>query len=107
MTTADELLGRLTGLGRDELAKVLAHRPDVLQEPWPRRLDVVAARLAAPESVDEALLGLPLPHAQVLRALQLCYATRRRHRPAARRRTRRDRVLCGRIGRPCAGVARG
>jgi hypothetical protein len=83
MTTADELLGRLTGLGRDELAKVLAHRPDVLQEPWPRRLDVVAARLAAPESVDEALLGLPLPHAQVLRALQLCYATGPRPAPVA------------------------
>ncbi|MBE1499499.1 hypothetical protein H4696_006599 [Amycolatopsis lexingtonensis] len=76
MTTAEELLGRLVGLDRDELAKVLAHRPDVLAEPWPRRLDVVAARLASLESVDEALLGLSLPQAQVLRAVQLCDALR-------------------------------
>ncbi|WP_290056659.1 helicase-associated domain-containing protein [Amycolatopsis solani] len=76
MTTAEELLGRLAGLDRDALAKVLAHRPDVLAEPWPRRLDVVAARLAAPESVDEVLLGLPMPLAQVLRAVQLCDALR-------------------------------
>ncbi|NBH05321.1 hypothetical protein GTY80_18960, partial [Amycolatopsis sp. SID8362] len=74
MTTAEELLGRLVGLDRDGLAKVLAHRPDVLAEPWPRRLDVVAARLASPESVDEALLGLSMPQAQVLRAVQLCDA---------------------------------
>ncbi len=74
MTTAEELLGRLAGLDRDGLAKVLAHRPDVLAEPWPRRLDVVAARLASPESVDEVLLGLSLPLTQVLRAVQLCDA---------------------------------
>jgi len=57
MTTADELLGRLASLDKETLAKVLAHRPDVLQEPWPRRLDVVAARLASAGSVDAALLG--------------------------------------------------
>ncbi|WP_328446424.1 helicase-associated domain-containing protein [Amycolatopsis sp. NBC_00438] len=74
MTTADGLLGRLAGLDRQRLATVLAHRPDVLGEPWPRRLDVVAARLATAASVNEALLGLPTPHAQVVRALQLCYA---------------------------------
>ena len=38
MTTADDLLGRLAGLDEDALAKVLAHRPDVLREPWPRWL---------------------------------------------------------------------
>jgi hypothetical protein len=81
MTTADELLGRLAGLDRDALAKVLANRPDVLQEPWPRRLDVVAARLAAAESVDAALLGLPMPLVQVVRAVQLCYALGRRPAP--------------------------
>jgi XPB/Ssl2-like helicase family protein len=74
MTTADELLGRLAGLDRERLAKVLTHRPDVLQEPWPRRLDVVAARLASPESVNEALLGLSMPQAQVVIAVQLCHA---------------------------------
>lgn len=83
MTTADELLGRLAGLDTDALAKVLAHRPDVLDEPWPRRLDVVAARLASAESVDAALLALPLPLVQVLRAVQLCYAIGRRPAPAA------------------------
>ncbi|GHG05351.1 MULTISPECIES: helicase-associated domain-containing protein [Amycolatopsis] len=81
MTTADELLGRLAALDKDALAKVLAHRPDVLDEPWPRRLDVVAARLAAPESIDAALLRLPMPLVQVLRAVQLCYALGRRPAP--------------------------
>ncbi|WP_103355103.1 helicase-associated domain-containing protein [Amycolatopsis sp. CA-128772] len=74
MTTADELLGRLRSLDEDALAKVLAHRPDVLEEPWPRRLDVVAARLASAGSVDAALLALPTPPAQVIRAVQVCYA---------------------------------
>jgi hypothetical protein len=83
MTTADELLGRLAGLDRERLAKVLTHRPDVLEEPWPRRLDVVAARLASPESVNEALLGLSMPQAQVLRAVQLCHALGRRPAPVA------------------------
>lgn len=81
MTTADEVLGRLAGLDRDALAKVLAHRPDVLQEPWPRRLDVVAARLAAAGSVDASLLGLPLPLVQVVRAVQLLYALGTRPAP--------------------------
>lgn len=74
MTTADELLGRLAALDREGLANVLAHRPDVLREPWPRRLDVVAARLASADSVNEALLALTLPQLQVLRACQLCHA---------------------------------
>ncbi|WP_328645642.1 helicase-associated domain-containing protein [Amycolatopsis sp. NBC_00348] len=74
MTTADGLLGRLAGLDRGRLATVLAHRPDVLGEPWPRRLDVVAARLGTAASLNEALIGLPTPHAQVVRALQLCHA---------------------------------
>src|SRR5438552_8222364 len=81
MTTADELLGRLTRLDREGLAKVLANRPDVLDEPWPRRLDVVAARLTSPESLNEALLRLPTPLVQVLRAVQLCYALGRRPAP--------------------------
>ncbi|ADJ41994.1 hypothetical protein AMES_0166 [Amycolatopsis mediterranei S699] len=83
MTTADELLGRLAGLDTAALAKVLAHRPDVLQDPWPRRLDVVAARLAAAESIDAALLGLPTPLVQVMRAVQLCYALGQRPAPVA------------------------
>lgn len=83
MTTADELLGRLAELDRDGLAKLLAHRPDVLREPWPRRLDVVAARLAAPHSVNEALLGLTLPLVQVVRAVQLCHARGQRPVPVA------------------------
>ncbi|WP_410637889.1 helicase-associated domain-containing protein [Amycolatopsis sp. lyj-346] len=81
MTTADELLGRLAGLDKDDLAKVLAHRPDVLAEPWPRRLDVVAARLASPGSVDAALLALPTPLVQVVRAVQLCHALGQRPAP--------------------------
>src|SRR5438067_1868418 len=81
MTTADELLGRLAVLGREGLAKVLAHRPDVLQEPWPRRLDVVAARLASAQSVNDAVLGLSSPQVQVVRAIQLCHALGRRPTP--------------------------
>ncbi|MGW5741060.1 helicase-associated domain-containing protein [Amycolatopsis sp. NPDC003861] len=83
MTTDGELLGRLTGLDQDALAKVLAHRPDVLAEPWPRRLDVVAARLASAGSVDAALLGLPMPLVQVLRAVQLWCALGQRPVPVA------------------------
>ncbi|MCR6486326.1 helicase-associated domain-containing protein [Amycolatopsis sp. OK19-0408] len=84
MTTADELLGRLAALDRDGLANVLAHRPDVLREPWPRRLDVVAARLASAASVNEALLALPRPHLQVLRAFQLGHAITREPVPVDR-----------------------
>ncbi|MEV4051323.1 helicase-associated domain-containing protein [Amycolatopsis sp. NPDC049688] len=83
MTTADELLGRLAGLDRDALAKILTHRPDVLEEPWPRRLDVVAARLASAGSLDAALLALPTPLMQVLRAVQLCHALGQRPAPVA------------------------
>ncbi|MGK3199804.1 helicase-associated domain-containing protein [Amycolatopsis sp. MEPSY49] len=83
MTTADDLLGRLAALDRDALAKILAHRPDVLHEPWPRRLDVVAARLASAESLDEAVLGLSLPLVQVLRAVQLCHTLGLRPTPVA------------------------
>ncbi|SEF30397.1 Helicase conserved C-terminal domain-containing protein [Amycolatopsis pretoriensis] len=83
MTTADELLGRLAALDRDGLAKVLTHRPDVLREPWPRRLDVVAARLASAESLDEAVLGLSAPQIQVLGAVQLCHALGLRPTPLA------------------------
>jgi hypothetical protein len=83
VTTADGLVGRLAGLGREGLATVLAHRPDVLGEPWPRRLDVVAARLSTGASVNTAVLGLPTPHVQVLRALQLCYALGSRPAPLA------------------------
>ncbi|WP_284749976.1 helicase-associated domain-containing protein [Amycolatopsis sp. RTGN1] len=81
MTTADEWLGRLAALDREELAKLLTHRPDVLQEPWPRRLDVVAARLASAESVNEAVLGLSLPQVQVVGAVQLCHALGQRPTP--------------------------
>ncbi|WP_410587315.1 helicase-associated domain-containing protein [Amycolatopsis sp. lyj-23] len=81
MTTADELLGRLASLDQTALAKVLAHRPDVLEDPWPRRLDVVAARLGAAESIDAVLLRLPTPLVQVMRAVQLCYAVGRRPAP--------------------------
>jgi hypothetical protein len=83
MTTADGLLGRLAGLDRQGLATVLSHRPDVLEEPWPRRLDVVAARLASPASVNEAVLGLPTPLVQVVRALQLGHALDLRPTPVA------------------------
>ncbi|MEV6827751.1 helicase-associated domain-containing protein [Amycolatopsis sp. NPDC051102] len=81
MTTADELLGRLAGLDEHALAKILAHRPDVLEDPWPRRLDVVAARLASAGSLDAALLALPTPLLQVLRAVQLCHALGRQPAP--------------------------
>lgn len=81
MTT--DLLGRLANLDREELAKVLAHRPDVLEEPWPRRLDDLAARLGSARSLDEALLRLSLPQVQVLRAVQLCHALGRRPTPVA------------------------
>jgi hypothetical protein len=81
MTTADELLRRLAALDREELARLLTHRPDVLEEPWPRRLDVVAARLASAESVNDAVLGLSLPQVQVLSAVQLCYALGQRPTP--------------------------
>lgn len=81
MTTADELRGRLAALDREALAKVLAHRPDVLHEPWPRRLDVVAARLSSAQSVNDAVLGLSLPQVQIVGTVQLCHALGQRPTP--------------------------
>ena len=72
MQNSDGLLRRLAGLDRHQLAKVLANRSDALAPPWPRRLDELAARLSSHLSLAEAAQALSTPHAQVLRAIQLC-----------------------------------
>jgi hypothetical protein len=70
----DVLFDRLTGLDEGGLATVLANRPDVLDPPWPRRLEDVARRLSDPESIVLAVRGLTKPGFQVLRAIRVADA---------------------------------
>ncbi|MEC3977953.1 helicase-associated domain-containing protein [Amycolatopsis sp. H20-H5] len=70
----DELFDWLTGLDEKQLAALLAKRPDVLGEPWPRRLSAVADRLASARSMIDATRSAATPEVQVLRAVQLCLA---------------------------------
>ncbi|MEU8274570.1 helicase-associated domain-containing protein [Microbispora bryophytorum] len=64
----DHLIGWLTGLDEDRLARVLANRPDAIAAPWPRRLDALAQRLTDTFAVMEVMRGLPLPPLELLQA---------------------------------------
>jgi hypothetical protein len=70
----NDLLTWLASLDKDELAGILARRADVLEPPWPRRLDDLTRRLNSQLSTVLALREVPLPGLQVLRAVQLCSA---------------------------------
>lgn len=69
LTGAVTLLDHLRGLDADGLADLLRARPDVLWLPEPRGLRELAQRLAETDGVAAALLGLPLPAAQLCEAL--------------------------------------
>ncbi|GII55337.1 hypothetical protein Pth03_37260 [Planotetraspora thailandica] len=64
----DHLIGWLTALDEDRLARVLANRPDALAAPWPRRLDALAQRLTDGFALTEVMRGLPLPPLEILQA---------------------------------------
>ncbi|MFE0022129.1 helicase-associated domain-containing protein [Amycolatopsis sp. NPDC059021] len=72
--STDGLLGWLARLDEKQLATVLQHRADTLLPPWPRRLDVLAARLSSNTSMSKAIEPLPAPYVQALHAVQLCFA---------------------------------
>ncbi len=65
----DHLLGWLTTLDEERLTRVLAHRPDSIAAPWPRRLDTLAERLIDNAAVMEVMRSLPLPPLEILQAL--------------------------------------
>ena len=67
---ASPLVGWLAGRTADELAGVLARRPDVLGPPTPADLADLATRLQSRGSVATALAGLPRPAIQVIEAVQ-------------------------------------
>lgn len=64
----DHLIGWLTTLDEDRLARVLANRPDAIAAPWPRRIDALAQRLASNFAVMDVMRGLPLPPLEILQA---------------------------------------
>jgi hypothetical protein len=64
----DHLIGWLTTLDEDRLARVLANRPDAIAAPWPRRMDTLAERLTDNLAVMEVMRGLPLPPLELLQA---------------------------------------
>ncbi|MEZ0075857.1 helicase-associated domain-containing protein [Planotetraspora sp. GP83] len=64
----DHLIGWLTTLDEDRLARVLANRPDAIAAPWPRRLDALAQRLGNSFAIMEVMRGLPLPPLELLQA---------------------------------------
>jgi hypothetical protein len=64
----DHLIGWLTTLDEDKLARVLANRPDAIAAPWPRRLDALAERLTDDFAVMRVMRGLPLPPLELLQA---------------------------------------
>jgi hypothetical protein len=60
----------LAGLGRAELARVLANRPDVLHAPQPRNLTELGQRLGdSADSLVAVLRLLPVPGVQVVEAV--------------------------------------
>src|SRR2546421_2827144 len=74
-TELDEvLLDPLVGLDEESLTRVLGNRADVLDPPWPRRLEDVARRMAGPDSVELAMRGLTRPGFQLLRAIRFVVA---------------------------------
>jgi hypothetical protein len=52
----------------DELARILAHRPEAVGPPWPRHLRALAIRLADPAATTAVIRRLHAPAVQVLRA---------------------------------------
>lgn len=64
----DQLVGWLTTLDEDRLARVLANRRDAIVAPWPRRMDALAVRLTDDFAVMEVMRGLPLPPLELLQA---------------------------------------
>ncbi|ETK36070.1 helicase-associated domain-containing protein [Microbispora sp. ATCC PTA-5024] len=64
----DHLIGWLTTLDEDRLARVLANRPDAIAAPWPRRLDALAERLIDDFAVMQVMRALPLPPLELLQA---------------------------------------
>jgi hypothetical protein len=70
----EELLTWLSGLDKEQLAKILTKRPDTLTAPWPRRLSELAVRLSANDSVASATRQLTAPGRQILCAVQMCGA---------------------------------
>ena len=68
------LLDHLAGMDEESLARVLGHRAEVLDPPWPRRLEDVARRMAEPDSVELAMRGLTRAGFQLLRAIRLIVA---------------------------------
>lgn len=70
-TTESALLEWLKSRTEQELARVLSNRLDVLEPPWPRRLDDLAQSLSDHESTLVATYHIPLPANQVLAMLQL------------------------------------
>ncbi|WP_182877193.1 helicase-associated domain-containing protein [Microbispora sp. H10670] len=64
----DHIIGWLTSLDEDRLARVLANRPDAIAPPWPRRMDALAHRLTDTFAVMEVMRGLPLPPLELLQA---------------------------------------
>ncbi|MFC0861172.1 helicase-associated domain-containing protein [Sphaerimonospora cavernae] len=64
----DQLVGWLSALDEDRLARVLANRQDAIAAPWPRRLDALAVRLTDDLAVMEVMRGLPLPPLELLQA---------------------------------------
>ncbi|MGH3389137.1 MAG: helicase-associated domain-containing protein [Actinomadura sp.] len=59
----------LAGLGPEELAGLLAARPDATAEPLPATLGELAQRLSLPHGVFGALAGASLPQLQLLEVL--------------------------------------
>ncbi|SDG20859.1 Helicase conserved C-terminal domain-containing protein [Sinosporangium album] len=64
----DHLLGWLNTLDEERLARVLAHRPDALAPPWPRRMNTLAQRLGNGFAVSRAMFALPLPCLEIVEA---------------------------------------
>lgn len=64
----DQLVGWLTTLDEDRLARILANRRDAIVAPWPRRMDALAVRLTDDLAVMEVMRRLPLPPLELLQA---------------------------------------
>ena len=69
VTHEPNLTDWLVGRSADQLADVLANRPDVCWGAPVRGLDDLAARLTRPASVAEAMTRLPLPAIELLQTL--------------------------------------
>ncbi|MFO7401352.1 MAG: hypothetical protein C0P63_018520, partial [Actinomycetales bacterium] len=63
-----DLLGWLTALGEDRLARILVNRPDAMAPPRPRDLGALAARLIDDVAVLEVIRDLPLPALELIQA---------------------------------------